>query len=72
MPNWSDDEGRCHFEVDGVPCYQSDVGCPMHRVAEPELKPHRRHTHDCDRCVFLGTPTFLLGGPSCWLLRKDW
>lgn len=30
MPNWSDDEGNCHFTVNGVPCYQSPVGCPMH------------------------------------------
>lgn len=32
MPNWSDDEGRCHFNVDGVPCHQSGTGCPTHRV----------------------------------------
>lgn len=30
MPNWSDDEGRCHFEVVGVPCYRSGKKCPMH------------------------------------------
>jgi hypothetical protein len=30
MPNWSDDEGRCHFTVNGVPCHESPVGCPMH------------------------------------------
>lgn len=42
MPNWSDDEGRCHFEVNGVPCYQSPVGCPMHAVKEPKPKRHPR------------------------------
>jgi hypothetical protein len=40
-PNWSDDEGRCHFEVDGVPCYQSDKGCLMHRAEPASLKRHR-------------------------------
>jgi hypothetical protein len=30
MPNWNDDNGNCHFEVNGVPCYQSPDKCPMH------------------------------------------
>ena len=30
MPNWSDDNGNCHFEVNGVPCYESPDKCPMH------------------------------------------
>ncbi len=30
MPNWSDENGNCHFEVNGVPCYQSPDKCPMH------------------------------------------
>ncbi len=30
MPNWSDDNGNCHFEVNGIPCYQSPDKCPMH------------------------------------------
>lgn len=30
MPNWSDNEGNCHFDVDGTPCYLSETGCPMH------------------------------------------
>lgn len=38
MPNWSDDEGRCHFEVNGVPCYQSPVGCPIHVGAPAKSK----------------------------------
>lgn len=38
MPNWSDDEGRCHFEVKGVPCYQSPVGCPAHGGSTPNPK----------------------------------
>lgn len=42
MPNWSDDEGRCHFDVNGVPCYQSDVGCPMHRGASLLKHPRKR------------------------------
>lgn len=48
MPNWSDDEGRCHFDVNGVPCYQSDVGCPMHRGAcllkHPRKRREKRYT----------------------------
>ena len=36
MPNWSDDDGRCHFEVDGIRCYESPIGCPAHR------KPHAK------------------------------
>jgi len=38
MPNWSDDEGRCHYSVNGVPCYQSPVGCPMHGSEKPKPK----------------------------------
>lgn len=39
MPSWSDDEGRCHFDVDGEPCYQSAKGCPMHAApASKKLK----------------------------------
>ncbi len=30
MPSWSDENGNCHFEVNGVPCYQSPDKCPMH------------------------------------------
>jgi len=26
MPNWYDDEGNCHFDVNGVPCYESPKG----------------------------------------------
>jgi len=40
MPNWSDDEGRCHFMVGRVPCWQSSIGCPMH--AAKEEKPKRQ------------------------------
>ena len=38
MPSWYDDEGRCHFEVNGVPCYQSPVGCPAHGGATSKAK----------------------------------
>ena len=32
MPNWTDDDGNCHFETkQGVPCYKSELGCPIHR-----------------------------------------
>lgn len=41
MPNWSDDAGNCHFDVDGVPCHESGTGCPMHR-AKPTPKSKRR------------------------------
>lgn len=41
MPNWSDDEGRCHFDVNGVPCYQSPTGCQMHEVKQPKRKRHQ-------------------------------
>lgn len=34
MPNWTDDAGNCRFDVGGVPCYESGVGCPMHRVKQ--------------------------------------
>jgi hypothetical protein len=37
-PNWSDDEGRCHFVVDGLPCYESGIGCPMHRAGVTKRK----------------------------------
>lgn len=31
MPSWTDDEGRCHYSVNGVPCYRSTTGkCPAH------------------------------------------
>ena len=30
MPNWSDENGNCHFEVNEIPCYQSPDKCPMH------------------------------------------
>lgn len=41
MPNWTDDDGRCRFDVDGVPCHQSGTGCPMHR-AKPTPKSKRQ------------------------------
>lgn len=30
MPSWSDDEGRCYYDVQGVAYYASPIGCPMH------------------------------------------
>ena len=35
MPSWTDDEGRCWFETDGVPCCQGGTTCPMHRRRKP-------------------------------------
>lgn len=41
MPSWSDDEGRCHYTVEGVPCYRSEAGCPMHGI-ETRAKASRK------------------------------
>lgn len=30
MPSWTDDSGRCHFDVGGVPCHRSETGCRVH------------------------------------------
>lgn len=55
MPNWSDDEGRCHYSVNGVPCYQSPVDkCPAHggmaRVKRDECE-HGSLRRKCQRCA---------------------
>ena len=42
MPNWSDDEGRCHYMVGRVPCWQSSIGCPMHAVEKEKPKRQRQ------------------------------
>lgn len=51
MPNWTDDEGRCCFDVDGVPCHQSGTGCPMHRV-EPTRKRKKTLQQDAVAAAF--------------------
>jgi hypothetical protein len=38
MPNWTDDEGRCRYTVDGVPCYESGVGCALHHSGKNPKK----------------------------------
>jgi site-specific DNA-methyltransferase (adenine-specific) len=43
MPSWSDDEGRCQYVVDGVPCYQSADKCPMHG-GKSASQPRKRRT----------------------------
>lgn len=52
MPNWSDDNGNCHFEVNGVPCYESPDKCPMHGgswEARPKAKKPTKTTTELTR-----------------------
>jgi len=60
MPSWSDDEGRCHFDVDGEPCYLSSKGCPMHGgTANPKRRPRKtrpkqKRVFVCHECHVVG------------------
>ncbi len=48
MPNWSDENGNCHFEVNGIPCYESPDKCPMHG-GSTEKRPKIKTTTELTR-----------------------